>query len=131
MDYESYISHKNEYLNVRIIIVEYIEILAIYIYNTNRENRYFLGRRSIFMFDRIYDILIAGGAWITILNGLWATVKISVLSLLLGTILGAVICSFRRSKHPYLRHPATAYIREDKKERGTRGCVTVQLYPHN
>lgn len=62
------------------------------------------------MFDRIYDILIAGGAWVTILNGLWATVKISALSLLLGTILGAVICGLRRSKRPYLRYPAAAYI---------------------
>ena len=62
------------------------------------------------MFDRIYDILIGGGAWITILNGLWATVKISALSLLFGTILGAVICSCRRSKHSYLRYPAIAYI---------------------
>ena len=62
------------------------------------------------MLDKIYDILIAGGAWLTILKGLWATVKISVLSLLFGTIFGAVICVLRRSKHPYLRYPAVAYI---------------------
>lgn len=62
------------------------------------------------MFYRIYDILIAGGAWITILNGLWATVKISALSLLFGAILGAVICSFRRSKYSYLRYLTIAYI---------------------
>lgn len=62
------------------------------------------------MFEKIYDILIAGGAWLTILNGLWATVKISVLSLVLGTLLGAVICSFRRSRYAFLRYPAMAYI---------------------
>ena len=62
------------------------------------------------MFDKIYDILIAGGAWITILNGLWATVKISALSLFFGTILGAIICIFRRSKHAYFRYPAITYI---------------------
>ena len=62
------------------------------------------------MFDKIYNILIAGGTWITILNGLWATVKISALSLLFGTILGIVVCSFRRSKYSHLRYPAAAYI---------------------
>ena len=29
------------------------------------------------MFNKIYEILIAGGAWLTILEGLWATVQIS------------------------------------------------------
>lgn len=62
------------------------------------------------MIDKIYDILVAGGAWLTLLNGLWATVKISALALLLGTVLGAVICGFRRSKYPVLRYPAAAYI---------------------
>lgn len=62
------------------------------------------------MFEKIYDILIAGGAWATILNGLWATVKISALSLLFGTLLGLVICLLRRSKRPYLRYPAATYI---------------------
>lgn len=62
------------------------------------------------MFEKIYEVLIAGGAWLTILNGLWATIKISALSLALGTLSGAVICSFRRSKHSLLRYPAMAYI---------------------
>lgn len=54
--------------------------------------------------------MIAGGAWLTIWNGLWVTVKISVFSLLLGTLLGAVICMLRRSKYPCLRYPAVLYI---------------------
>lgn len=62
------------------------------------------------MLDKIYDILIAGGTWLTILNGLWATVKISALSLFFGTILGTMICIFRRSNHPYFRYPAAVYI---------------------
>ena len=62
------------------------------------------------MFEKIYNILIVGGTWRTILDGLWATVKISTLSLILGTILGAIICSFRRSKRLYLRYPAALYI---------------------
>ena len=43
------------------------------------------------LFDKIYEILIAGGAWLTILKGLWTTVKISALALALGTLLGALI----------------------------------------
>ena len=62
------------------------------------------------MFEKIYNILIAGGAWLTILNGLWATIKISALSLVFGTLLGGVICSLRRSKHAFFRYPAAAYI---------------------
>ena len=28
------------------------------------------------LLDKIYDLLIAGGAWQTILEGLWATIQI-------------------------------------------------------
>lgn len=62
------------------------------------------------MLDKIYEMLIAGGVWLTILKGLWATVKISALSLLMGTLLGALVCGMRRSKSPLLRLPAKLYI---------------------
>ena len=60
--------------------------------------------------DQIYKNLIAGGAWHTILTGLWATVKISALSLLLGTILGAVICAMRMSAVKPLKWISQLYI---------------------
>ena len=60
--------------------------------------------------ELIYDIFIKGGAWLTILKGLWATVQISALSLLFGTILGAVICFFRVGKITPLKIFAQAYI---------------------
>ena len=60
--------------------------------------------------ELIYDIFIKGGAWLTILNGLWATVQISALSLLFGTILGVVICFFRVGKITPLKIFAQAYI---------------------
>ena len=41
------------------------------------------------MFNKIYEILIAGGAWLTILEGLWATVQISFFAFVLGTLLVA------------------------------------------
>ena len=45
--------------------------------------------------DKLYKILIQGDSWKTILRGLWVTVQISALALVLGTVLGAVICLLR------------------------------------
>ena len=42
--------------------------------------------------EKLNKILIQGGSWKTILGGLWVTVQISALALVLGTILGALIC---------------------------------------
>ena len=60
--------------------------------------------------ELIHKIFIANGAWQTILNGLWATVQISALSLLFGTLLGALICFFRVGKIKPLKIFAQAYI---------------------
>ena len=62
------------------------------------------------IFEKIYDILIAGGAWQTILKGLWVTIRISALSLLIGTVLGALVCLLRTRKNPILRGIASVYI---------------------
>lgn len=48
--------------------------------------------------DSVYNNLIAGNAYITILNGLWVTVKISFWGLFLGTLLGALFCYLRMVK---------------------------------
>ena len=58
----------------------------------------------------LYRILIQGGSYKTILRGLNATVYISLMSLLFGTILGAVICAFRMSRFRPLRFLAAGYI---------------------
>ena len=60
--------------------------------------------------DKLYAILIKGGSWKTILGGLWVTVQIFVLALVLGTVLGAVICLMRTRKNPVLRGIASVYI---------------------
>ena len=39
----------------------------------------------------LYNIFIKDGGWLTILNGLRVTVEISALSLLFGTLLGALL----------------------------------------
>ena len=54
--------------------------------------------------------MIKGGSWKTIIGGLWVTVQIFVLALVLGTVLGAVICLMRTRKNPVLRGIASVYI---------------------
>ena len=60
--------------------------------------------------DKLYTILIKGNSWQTILGGLWVTIQISALALLLGTLLGALICLLRTRKNPVARGAASMYI---------------------
>ena len=60
--------------------------------------------------DKLYKILIQGGSWKTILGGLWVTVQISLFALLLGTVLGSLICLLRTRKNPVARLIASVYI---------------------
>lgn len=58
----------------------------------------------------LYRILIQGGSWLSILKGLWATIQISTLSFLFGTLLGAVVCAMRMSKLKLVQVLAASYI---------------------
>lgn len=60
--------------------------------------------------DLLYKIFLKDGGWLTILNGLWVTVQISALSLLLGTLLGALLCFFRLGEIKPLKIAAQVYI---------------------
>ena len=60
--------------------------------------------------ELLYKIFIKDGSWLTILNGLWVTVQISALSLLLGTLLGSLLCFFRVGKFKPLQIVAQVYI---------------------
>ena len=60
--------------------------------------------------DKLCAILIQGGSWKTILSGLWVTTQISVLALVLGTVLGAVICLLRTRNNLVARGIASVYI---------------------
>ena len=62
------------------------------------------------LFDKLDRILIQGDSWKTILGGLWVTIQISLFALILGTILGALICLLRTRKNPVARWFATIYI---------------------
>lgn len=61
-------------------------------------------------YDIFYKTLIAGGSYLTILKGLWVTVEISLLSILMGTVLGALVCAARMCKNQILRSAAALYI---------------------
>ena len=60
--------------------------------------------------EQLYRVLIRGGSWKTILGGLEVTAWISLLSLALGTLLGALICMLRTRKNPAARGIASVYI---------------------
>ncbi len=60
--------------------------------------------------DKLYKILIQGDSWKTILSGLGVTVRISLFALLLGTLLGALVCLLRTRKNRILRNVGAVYI---------------------
>ncbi len=60
--------------------------------------------------DKLYKILIKGDSWKTILGGLGVTVQISLYALLLGTVLGALLCLLRTRKNPLAKGIASVYI---------------------
>jgi len=62
------------------------------------------------MFDKIFNYLIDGGAYLTILKGLGITIEISAMAVILGTILGAFICWARMSSFKPISFIAKVYI---------------------
>ena len=68
------------------------------------------GERFMTLSDKLYKILVKGDAWKTILGGLWVTIQISLFALLLGTVLGALLCLLRTRKNPIAKGFASAYI---------------------
>ena len=58
----------------------------------------------------LYRILIQGGSYMTILKGFNATVYISLMSMIFGTLLGALVCLLRMSGVKILSIPAKIYI---------------------
>ena len=60
--------------------------------------------------EKLYKILIRGDSWKTILSGLGVTVQISLFALLLGTVLGALLCLLRTRKNLFARGFASVFI---------------------
>ena len=57
-----------------------------------------------------HNNLIVENRWRYITGGLWETVKIAVLSILLGSLFGAGICWMRMSRRKWLKQTAKIYI---------------------
>ncbi len=62
------------------------------------------------MFEKIHQIFIVDGAAKTIFQGLKVTLEISLCALILGTILGIIVCAMRMSKNKILSGIASVYI---------------------
>ena len=60
--------------------------------------------------NNIYELLIESGMWRSVLSGLLVTLKISALSVLFGTILGAGICRLHMSRFKVLSRVSGFYI---------------------
>lgn len=59
--------------------------------------------------DILYEILVADNHWMLIINGLCATVVITLLSLALGTLLGGGIYAMTLSRRSWIRKVAQYY----------------------
>lgn len=64
-----------------------------------------MGIKEIF-----YKTLIDGDSYKTLLKGLGVTIQISLISVVLGTLLGMLVCAMRKSRHRIIRCFATVYI---------------------
>ncbi len=62
------------------------------------------------MKDVFRNNLVVENRWRYITDGLWETVKISVLAILLGSLLGAGVCWMRMSRRRWLSQTAKVYI---------------------
>jgi polar amino acid transport system substrate-binding protein len=60
--------------------------------------------------DSLYRNLLLEKRYMLILDGLWITILIAVLSVIFGTIAGAGICTLRMSRHTVSRAFAMGYI---------------------
>lgn len=54
--------------------------------------------------------IIAEKRWKLLLDGLWETIFISIFAILIGTVIGGLICALRMSKRKWCRNLAIGYI---------------------
>ena len=59
--------------------------------------------------DVVYETLIADQAWLALARGLSVTLDITVWALLLGLVIGGLVCALRMSRYAVLRWLATLY----------------------
>ena len=59
--------------------------------------------------DKLEKNLIREAKWKYIVSGLWMTIKITILAILLGSILGIGLCAMAKSRRKWLRSTAGVY----------------------
>jgi polar amino acid transport system substrate-binding protein len=74
--------------------------------------------------ESFHNNIIKENRYLLIIDGLKTTALIAVLSTILGTFLGALVCFMRMSRNPLLNLPAQAYI---FIQRGTPLLVSLML----
>lgn len=57
----------------------------------------------------LYDIFVADNHWLLLLQGLWGTVVITLLSLFFGTLIGCIVYLATRDRRTWLRTIAKSY----------------------
>lgn len=62
------------------------------------------------LYNTFHRTFIAENRWKMIAQGLWVTIKISFYALILGTLLGALVCAMRMSRRRLISGFAKAYI---------------------
>jgi polar amino acid transport system substrate-binding protein len=63
------------------------------------------------LYRSFYTNIIKEQRYMLILQGLWETVKISFLAILVGTLLGALLCLWKRSKNRILNLISNVYVK--------------------
>ncbi len=71
----------------------------------------FLKARMLELRDSFHKTFVVEDRYKLILQGLWTTIVISMLSVLFGSLMGAFVCFLRRSHLSFLSGMATVYIR--------------------
>lgn len=80
---------------------------------SNQDNNTFPAEKTTFwerLYNSMYNNMIIEKRYMLIINGLCITILISILSALLGTLFGGLICFLRMSKHHLLAGFARIYI---------------------
>jgi polar amino acid transport system permease protein/polar amino acid transport system substrate-binding protein len=75
--------------------------------------------------DFIYNNFIANGAWLPYLQGIGATLSITLAALIIGTLLGAGLCAMARSRLAWLRGISKVYT---VVVRGTPVVLLLMLF---
>ena len=60
--------------------------------------------------EMVHNNLVVESRWRYITSGLWETVKISICAILLGSLLGAVVCWMRMSRRRWIAGTASVYV---------------------